>query len=79
MEKIAQTSQNVSPVWFKAFKMVLEIIVPLAFLATGLILLFLAIPGWSLIVGIPSTVFGIVFLLYSYDMLCCQADIHDND
>jgi hypothetical protein len=63
----------------KVFKMVLKIVIPMIFLATGLILLFLVIPGWSLILGIPSIVFGIVFLLYSYDDMSSQSDIHDND
>lgn len=45
---------------------------PFMFLATGLILLYIAIPGWGLIIGIPSTVFGIVFLLYTYDDMIGQ-------
>jgi hypothetical protein len=72
MEKTPPPESNQS--WMKALKLILQVIVPLAFLATGLILLFLAIPGWSLIIGIPSTVFGIIFLIYTYDMLCCRGD-----
>lgn len=33
----------------------------------GLILLFLRIPGWSLIIGLPAVQIGLVFLIFSYD------------
>lgn len=42
------------------------------FLSTGLILLYLAIPGWSLVLGLPAIIFGIVFLLYAYDSITGQ-------
>jgi hypothetical protein len=71
--------ENHEPLWFKVFGTLLRLIVPLVFLATGLILLYLALPGWSLIIGIPSIVFGIVFLLYTYDELSSQSNIHNND
>jgi hypothetical protein len=63
----------------KVFKMILKVAIPLIFLATGLTLLYLAIPGWSLIFGIPSIVFGMVFLLYAYDEISSQSNIHDRD
>lgn len=34
---------------------------------TGLILLALRIAGWSLILGLPTTIIGIVLLIYIYD------------
>jgi hypothetical protein len=63
-----------SPFWFKAFRTAVKLLIPLIFLSTGLILLYLTIPGWSLIIGIPSTVFGIVFLLYTYDDITSQVN-----
>jgi hypothetical protein len=66
-------------IWFKAFKLILKLIIPLVFLATGLILFYLSIPGWSLILGIPSIIFGITFLIYVYDEIGSQTEIHDND
>lgn len=68
------TSREGDPTGLKMFKMILKVIVPVIFLTTGLVLLFLALPGWSLILGIPSTVFGIVFLLYTYDELSSRPD-----
>lgn len=41
--------------------------IPIVFLIAGLALLALSIPGWSLIIGLPITIFGVVFLLYTYD------------
>jgi hypothetical protein len=63
---------NKNPVWFKAFRMGIRLLMPFMFLATGLTLLYIAVPGWGLIIGIPSTVFGIVFLLYTYDDMTSQ-------
>lgn len=48
---------------------IFKIIIPLIFLASGISLLALRIPGWSIIIGLPAIVFGVVFLLYTYDEL----------
>ena len=70
--------KNSQPLWFKTFGILMKFLVPITFLGTGLILLYLSLPGWSLIIGIPSITFGIVFLLYSYDELCCQGNFEDS-
>ncbi len=57
--------------------MIIKLLIPLIFLTTGLALLYLAIPGWSLIVGIPSVIFGIVFLLYTYDEISSQSNFDE--
>ena len=45
----------------------LRVIIPIAFLTSGLVLLSLRIAGWSIIFGLPLIVFGTVFLVYTYD------------
>lgn len=45
----------------------LRVIIPIVFLTSGLVLLSLRIPGWSIIFGLPLIVFGTVFLVYTYD------------
>lgn len=38
----------------------------------GIVLLFLRIPGWSLIVGLPAVQIGLVFLIFSYDRMASK-------
>jgi hypothetical protein len=48
-------------------KLILKGLIPIVLLSGGLILLALRISGWSLIFGLPLTIFGSVFLIYTYD------------
>lgn len=47
-------------------------LIPIVLLAGGLVLLALKIPGWSLIFGLPITIFGTVFLIYTYDTIASK-------
>lgn len=40
---------------------------PLVLVIGGAIILISKIPGWSLILGLPMVVIGVVFLIYAYD------------
>ncbi len=51
----------------EAIKLLFRGIIPIVFLAAGVIILALRMPGWSLLLGIPLTIFGAVFLIYTYD------------
>lgn len=42
-------------------------LIPIVFLAAGVSVLFLRIPGWSILLGAPLTIFGAVFLIFTYD------------
>lgn len=48
-------------------KFILEIIICLSLLGGGIILLALRIPGWSLLMGLPLTVLGNIFLIFTID------------
>lgn len=48
-------------------KLIFRGLIPIILLAGGLVLLALKIPGWSLLLGMPLTILGTVFLIYSYD------------
>ena len=48
-------------------KSIIKVIIPMALLAGGIAVLALSLPGWSIILGIPMVIFGVVFLLYTYD------------
>lgn len=43
------------------------VLVSLGLLAGGVFLLYLRIPGWSLILGLPATQIGIIFLILTFD------------
>lgn len=51
----------------EAIKLLFRGIIPIVFLAAGVIILALRMPGWSLLLGLPLTIFGTVFLIYTYD------------
>ena len=51
----------------EAIKLVFRGIIPIILLLAGLALLALRLPGWSIIFGLPLVVFGVVFLIYTYD------------
>jgi len=42
-------------------------LIPIVILASGITLLALRITGWSLLLGLPITIIGVVFLIYIYD------------
>jgi hypothetical protein len=48
-------------------KLIFRGIIPIVFLGAGVAILALRIQGWSLLLGIPVTIFGVVFLIYTYD------------
>lgn len=47
----------------------LRVLIPTLLLLGGLVLLILKFAGWSIILGIPLTVIGSIFLIYEYDNL----------
>ena len=51
----------------EAIKLLFRGIIPIVFLAAGVVVLALRMPGWSLLLGLPLTIFGAVFLIYTYD------------
>ncbi|TEU01694.1 hypothetical protein E3I18_02520 [Candidatus Woesebacteria bacterium] len=51
----------------EAIKLLFRGIIPIVFLAAGVVILTLRMPGWSLLLGLPLTIFGTVFLIYTYD------------
>lgn len=51
----------------KIIKLIFRALIPIILLLSGLTLLALRIAGWSLIFGLPITIFGTVFLIYTYD------------
>lgn len=53
-------------------------LIPIILLSGGLILLTLKIPGWSLIFGLPITIIGTVFLIYTYDYFVNRKFGEDN-
>lgn len=48
-------------------RLLMRVLIPIILLVTGIMLLFLKIPGWSVIVGLPLVVVGSLFLIYIYD------------
>lgn len=50
-------------------KIIFSNIIPIILLISGIIIFTGQIPGWSLIIGLPMIVFGVVFMIYSYDEL----------
>jgi hypothetical protein len=48
-------------------KLIFRGLIPIVLLLSGMGLLFLRLPGWSIIFGLPLVTFGVVFLIYTYD------------
>jgi energy-coupling factor transporter transmembrane protein EcfT len=46
---------------------VLQIIICLSLLGGGIVILALRIPGWSLLLGLPTIAIGIIFLIFTLD------------
>lgn len=38
----------------------------------------LRLPGWSIILGLPMVIIGIVFLIYTYDEVMSNKDPYEN-
>jgi|SRR3989344_2097377 len=51
----------------EAIKLIFKGLIPVVLLISGLVLLILRLPGWSIIFGLPITIFGVIFLIYTYD------------
>lgn len=77
MEKNQKTGENFYQT-VAIISVLLRTLIPLALLIGGLFLLFLDLPGWSVIFGIPTVVIGVVFLVYSYDDLVSKRIGGDN-
>jgi hypothetical protein len=48
-------------------KFILQTFICLALLGGGIIILALRIAGWSLFLGLPMVLFGVVFLIFTFD------------
>ena len=51
----------------EVIKLIFKGVIPIVLLLAGIALLALRLPGWSIIFGLPLVVFGVVFLIYTYD------------
>lgn len=64
-----ETSESGKKEFYKGqnIVMIFKGLIPIILLASGITLLALRITGWSLILGLPITVIGVVFLIAVYD------------
>ena len=64
-----ETSENSKKEFYKGQNIVIMFkgIIPIVLLASGITLLALRITGWSLILGLPITIIGVIFLISVYD------------
>lgn len=51
----------------ESFRLIIRGLFPIVLILTGVSLLYLRIPGWSFIFGLPITIIGVAFLIYAYD------------
>ena len=51
---------------------VFKCMIPIFLLLSGIVILVIRIPGWSLLLGLPLVVLGTVFTVYTYDGLVGQ-------
>ncbi len=51
----------------EAIKLIFRGLLPLALFVGGVIVLGVKIGGWGLLLGIPLTVIGAIFLIYTFD------------
>lgn len=51
----------------EGIKLLFRGLLPIILLTAGLAILFLRLPGWSMIFGIPMIIIGCVFLIHTYD------------
>ena len=57
-------------------KLVARIIMPIIMLIGGIILLSLHLPGWSIILGLPVSIFGVIFMIYTYDEVITKSVVN---
>ena len=50
-------------------KQLLSVILSLALFAGGIAILYLHLPGWSLILGLPAILLGVVFIIFVLDQV----------
>ena len=48
-------------------RFILQIIISLSLLGGGIVILALRIPGWSLLMGLPPILLGVIFLIFTID------------
>lgn len=61
-------------------RLIFKGLIPIMLLLGGIALLSLRISGWSIIFGLPLTVIGSVFLIYTYDEIVRKRiDLDDFD
>lgn len=66
----AQPSANLKLIFIGFLTTTLpSLFLALALFVGGIALLALHIPGWSLILGIPATQIGLVFLIFTFDKI----------
>ena len=58
----------------RALILLIKVFVPGILLVGGLVLLALKIAGWSIVFGLPMVIFGVVFLIYTYDDICSRRE-----
>lgn len=51
----------------EVIRLISRVLIPIIVLGGGMYLLHLRITGWSLIFGLPITVIGVAFLIFTYD------------
>lgn len=51
----------------EAARILLRGLIPITLVTSGVYLLVRGVPGWSMIIGVPMLIFGIVFIIYTYD------------
>jgi hypothetical protein len=56
--------------------LLLRIVGPVFLMVAGLVLLYLRLPGWSLIFGLPVTIIGVVLFIYAYDEILSRGMSH---
>lgn len=63
----------------ESFKLIIRGLFPVVLTFTGVSLLYLRIPGWSLILGFPVTLIGVALLIYAYDEAVSGTNSYPND
>ncbi|QQS39308.1 hypothetical protein IPM62_01715 [Candidatus Woesebacteria bacterium] len=54
-------------------------LIPIIILIGGITLLSLNLPGWSTIIGLPTTIIGAVLLIYEYDNFVTKKVVLPNE
>lgn len=48
-------------------KLLYKGLIPVLLVVAGVVILVLGIEGWSVLLGIPITVIGVIMMIYTYD------------